>query len=113
VSQGTVDRALHNRPGISAETRERILLTARQLGYRPDQLASSLVRGRTMTIGLVLFDLYNRFFAQIASAVEENAKSRGYFVYLTLTRKDLGEEKSCIERLAGRRVDGLILCSVG
>ncbi len=65
-----------------------------------------------MTIGLVIFGLYNRFFAQLANAIEMSAREQGYFVYLTLTDRDKKVEKSCIEHLAGRQVDGLIICSV-
>ncbi len=112
VSQGTVDRALNNRPGISQKTRERILETAEKLGYRPHLLARSLAKGCTMTIGLVVFDLYNRFFAQLANAIESSARQQGYIVYLTLTDKDGDAEKACIEHLMSRQVDGLILFSV-
>lgn len=107
-----MDRALNNRPGISEKTRQRILETAEKLGYRPHLLARSLVKGQTMTIGLVILDLYNRFFAQLVNAIEENARQQGYFVYLTLTGKDGAVERSCIEHLMSRQVDGLILFTV-
>ncbi|MGE5557481.1 MAG: LacI family DNA-binding transcriptional regulator [Bacillota bacterium] len=112
VSRGTVDRALNGRPGINTATRERVLETARKYGYRADLLARSLVKGRTMTLGVVVFDLRNQFFAQLLSAIEAKARSEGYFSYLTLTGKDPGAERECLEHLAGRKVDGIILCSV-
>ncbi|HBQ63615.1 MAG TPA: hypothetical protein DD727_01540 [Clostridiales bacterium] len=111
VSQGTVDRALNNRPGINSETKMRILETARKMGYRPSQLARSLVKGESMTIGLVLFHLKNQFFSQLAEAIEIFAREYGYFTYLTLTHNKYETEKACIDHLYGRRVDGLILCS--
>ena len=107
-----MDRALNNRPGISEKTRKKILETTEKLGYRPHLLARSLVKGCTMTIGLVVFDLYNRFFAQLANAIEASARQQGYFVYLTLTAKDKDTEKACIEHLMSRQADGLILFSV-
>lgn len=113
VSRGTVDRALNNRPGIHPDLRAKILETAEKLGYRPNFLAQSLVKGRTMTLGVIVFDLYNRFFAQLINSTETRAKEDGYFVYLTLTGKALDVEKSCIGHLVDRKVDGLILCSVG
>lgn len=103
---------MNNRPGISEKTRKKILETAEKLGYRPHLLARSLVTGCTMTIGLVVFDLYNRFFAQLANAIEASARQQGYFVYLTLTDKDKETEKACIEHLMSRQADGLILFSV-
>jgi DNA-binding LacI/PurR family transcriptional regulator len=112
VSQGTVDRALNNRPGISKKTRRRILETAEKIGYRPHFLARSLAKGRTMTIGLIVLDLYNRFFAQLVNSIEYNARQQDYFVYLTLTGKDGNTEKACIEHLMSRQVDGLILLTV-
>lgn len=112
VSSGTVDRALNNRPGISEKTKKKIVEVAKELNYQPDFTARSLVMGRTMTIGIVLFDLYNRSFAQLMNAIEANARKRGYFVYITLTDKNPESEKKCIEYLINRKVDGIILFSV-
>jgi LacI family transcriptional regulator len=112
VSRGTVDRALHGRPGISPETRKKIIETAQKLGYRTNFVARSLVKGETKTLGVVAFDLYNRFFAQMVNAIEFRARELGYFIYLTLTNKDAEIEKKCIEHLVDRRVDGMLLCSV-
>lgn len=109
VSVGTVDRALNNRPGISPKTKARILQVAKEYNYRPDYVAQSLARGRTMTIGLVLFDLYNRSFAQLANAVEASARERGYSVDLVLTDKDPAIEKEVLNRLHARKSDGIIL----
>lgn len=111
VSRGTVDRALNDRPGINEGTKRLIKETAERLGYRPDFLARSLAKGRTMTLGLVLFDVHNRFFAELANSIEIRARERGYFLYLTLTDKKSHVERQCIEHLVERKVDGLILCS--
>src|SRR5690554_6695584 len=70
VSRGTVDRALNNKPRIKPETKERILKTAKELGYRPDLLARSLVKGKTMSLGVVVFDVRNRYFAQLLNSIE-------------------------------------------
>lgn len=107
-----MDRALNGRPGISDKTREKILETAERLGYRPHLPARSLVKGCSMTIGLIVFDLYNRFFAQLANAVENSARRHGYFMSLMLTGKDKNSERECIEHLMSRQADGLILFSV-
>ena len=77
VSQGTVDRALNNRPGISEKTRHRILQAAEENGYVKDMRASSLVSGKSGLLGLVLFDLRNEFFAQLATAAEARARELG------------------------------------
>ncbi len=112
VSTGTVDRALNNRTGISDKTKARILSIAEQMNYKPDYVAQSLARGRTMTIGVVLFDLYNRLFAQLLNAIESEARQRGYFVDVVLTDKQPETELSCLNHLVNRKVDGIILFSV-
>lgn len=112
VSTGTVDRALNNRTGISDKTKARILSIAEQMNYKPDYMAQSLARGRTMTIGVVLFDLYNRLFAQLMNAIENEARQRGYFIDVVLTNKQPETELSCLHHLVNRKVDGIILFSV-
>jgi len=112
VSRGTVDRALHGRKGISPNTRKKILETAEKMGYRTNYIARSLAKGNTMTLGIVIFDLHNRFFAQLVNSIETKARDEGYFTYLTLTNKDMETEKKCIEHLVDRKVDGILLCSV-
>lgn len=112
VSTGTVDRALNNRTGISDKTKARILSIAEQMNYNPDYMAQSLARGRTMTIGVVLFDLYNRLFAQLMNAIESEARQRGYFIDVVLTNKQPETELSCLHHLVNRKVDGIILFSV-
>lgn len=112
VSRGTVDRALNNRPGVNEATKQRILETAQQLGYRPHFLAQSLVKGKTMTIGVVVFDINNQLFPQLISAIESRAREVGYFLILTLTGKNPDIERECLHHLADRKVDGIILLSV-
>lgn len=112
VSRGTVDRALNNKGRISSETKEKILKAAEDMGYRPDLLARSLVKGRTMSIGVVVFDILNRYFAQMVNAIEFEAKKRGYFVNIALQEKDPDMEIQLINSLVDRRMDGIILCPV-
>ncbi|MFC0473705.1 LacI family DNA-binding transcriptional regulator [Halalkalibacter kiskunsagensis] len=112
VSAGTVDRALNNRTGISEKTRKKVLKVAEEMNYQPDYTARSLVIGKTMTIGVVLFDLYNRSFAQLLNAIELKARELGYFVYITLSDKKPENEINCIDYLVNRKVDGIILFTV-
>ena len=67
VSQGTVDRALHNRGKINPQTREYILSVAREYDYIPN--VQNANRGNSMLIGVVLFDLYNEFFSKLAMSL--------------------------------------------
>lgn len=112
VSRGTVDRALNNRPGVNEETKQKIMETAERLGYRPHFLAQSLVKGKTMSIGVVVFDLHNRLFPQLIHVIESRAREMGYFLYLTMTNKDPAIENDCMRHLADRKVDAMILMSV-
>lgn len=112
VSIGTVDRALHNRTGIKPETKEKILKVAKELGYRPHHLARSLRQGKTMTIGVVVFDLDNQFFSQLVTAIEARAVELGYFVYLAITDDDPKEEIDYLDSLSSLHVDGIILFPV-
>ncbi len=109
VSLGTVTRALKDRPGIKTQTKEKILRVSGELGYRPDLVARSLRMGKTMTIGIIVYDLDNRFFSQLVNALERAAKESGYFFYLTLSNHNLDEERRCFERLAAMNVDGILV----
>lgn len=112
VSRTTVLRALNNQGRISEETKEKILKTAKELGYRPDLLARGLVKGRTMYIGVVVFDVKNQYFAQMLSAIETEAQKQGYSVNITLHDKNKTKELELIRKLADYRMDGLILSPV-
>ncbi len=112
VSIGTVDRALNNRPEISARTRERILAAARRLGYRPHLLARGLVTGTTMSIGVVMPNLRNPFFSELVEVIHTKARKAGYRLYLMLSEFNRQEEIESMNRLRGLHVDGIILCPV-
>lgn len=110
VSQGTVDRALHDRAGIDPKTKERILSAAREYEYIPRKNASG---GRSMLIGVVLYDLYNAFFSKLAMSLVEKAKADGYSVIFLFSNKNIGEEKSALDYFNYIGVDGIVLFSCG
>lgn len=112
VSRTTVDRALKNKPGISDETRRRILDLARQYEYRPNYLASSLSTGRTKAVGIIVFDLYNQHFAYMVSAVERYFAQKGIFTYICLSEKNQRREWDLIDSLIDRQVDGILLVPI-
>lgn len=109
VSRTTVTRALYNQGRISEETRQRVLDAARELGYHPDLLARSLVKGRSMTIGIVLCDLKNMFFSYVIDAMEPAAREKGYVLNITLHDNDAALEKEIIDHLSGYKIDGMII----
>ena len=113
ISVGTVDRALNNRSGISEKTKKKILEAAEILNYHPNHTGRSLAKGRTMTIGVVCFDLCNNFFPELIDTIEARAKEKGFFIYLILTHRDFSLEEDGISYLCERQVDGIILFPVG
>lgn len=112
VSRMTVHRALTDTGRINPQTKEMILRTARENGYRPDLLARGLVKGQTLYIGVVVLDVNNRYFSQMLSAITAKARELGYFVNITLHEKNKEMEREQLERLADYHVDGIILSSV-
>lgn len=111
VSQGTVDRALHNRGEINPKTKEYILSVAREYDYKPS-LPVSGEQG-SMLIGVVLFDLYNEFFSKLAMSLVHAAKQVGYSIIFQFSGKDAQTERKTIDYFDCIGVDGIILFSVG
>ena len=112
VSQGTVDRALNNRSGISAATKQRILDAAKKYNYRPNIHARSIAGGKSMLIGVVVFDLHNQYFSDILTSIECCCAAKGYSTVVMLTEKSANKEIKCIENLHHMSVDGIVLCPI-
>jgi LacI family transcriptional regulator len=112
VSPAVVSYVLNSGPRpVSERARAAVLAAVKELGYRPDGLARSLKVGRTKTLGLVLPDASNPFFAELARAIEDAAYARGFAVMVCNSADDLEREHTYIASLAERRIDGLILIS--
>lgn len=111
VSVVTVSKVLRHQGNISAKTRERVLRKAKQLNYQTNWIARSLVTRRTYTVGLLLPDFTHPFFGEIAKAVAETVRTRGYHVIISYFEEDPSIEKSEVEALLARQVDGLIIAS--
>lgn len=111
VSLMTVSRAIRNRGDISAATRERVLEVAERLGYQPSGIARSLVTRHTGTLGLVMPDVANPFFSDLASGAEDAAYAEGYGLFLCNTNEDRHREQAQLRSLFEKRVDGVIICS--
>ena len=111
VSLMTVSRVINNKGDVSDETRQRILEIISTLDYRPSGIARSLATKETYTLGLVVPDVSNPFFADVTQGVEHLAHSNGYHVFLCNSGEDPQRELALIQSLEERRVDGLILCS--
>jgi LacI family transcriptional regulator len=108
VSVSTVSHVLSGNRPISEATRMRVMQTIAQLGYRPNRLAQGLVNKSRCSVGLLVPDLANPFFSNIAEAVEIAAHERGYSVILCNTNLDPTREADYLAVLLSRQVDGLI-----
>lgn len=111
VSLATVSRVINASAPVSEETRRRVLAAVGRLGFSPSLLASSLTRRRSQTLGLVVPDIGNPFFAELARSAEKTAAVRGYALFVCNTDGHAAQEASYIEALTRRRVDGLLLCT--
>ena len=110
VSQGTVDRALNNRKGINPKTKEKILAVAKEYGYRPNIHARSIAGGKSMLIGVVVFDLNNQYFSDILTNIQRYCSLKSYSTVIMFTDKERQKEIECIKSLYHMSVDGIVIC---
>jgi LacI family transcriptional regulator len=111
VSRQTVSRAINDMGEISPQTRARVLRIAEEMGYRPSGIARGLATRRTRTLGLVVPDVANPFFSDVARGAEHVAYTAGYNVFLCNTDEDPQRELAVLQSLEEKRVDGVVLCS--
>ena len=111
VSVVTVSKALRNHPDISKSTRNRILQRVKELGYRPNLTARSLVTGRSSLIGLIVPDLLHPFFVEIAKGLSLAIRERGYFLVVSSSEEDPELEQQEIEHMLAHRLDALVIAS--
>jgi LacI family transcriptional regulator len=109
VSIGTASKAMNAGGRLSAETRAKVLNAAKALDYRPNNLAQSLHRARSMTVGILSTDSFGRFTFPIVEALERRLSDRGIAVFMCNATDDPLRERRHIEQLLGKRVDGLIV----
>jgi LacI family transcriptional regulator len=111
VSVATVSHVINGTRFVEAETQERVRNAIKSLGYRPNLLARSLRRSETHTIGLIVPDNANPFFADFARVVEDTGFAEGYSVILCNSDRSETKEEVYIDVLLSKRVDGLIFIS--
>jgi LacI family transcriptional regulator len=111
LSQATVSKVLRKHPDISEKTRLRVLERVKELDYRPNTLARSLVTGRSYLIGFVAPTLIHPFFAEIARAISTAVRDKGYFLIVSSSEEDPELEREEISRLLSRRLDALVIAS--
>jgi len=109
VSPATASRVAGNYGYVSAEKRQKVLKAITELGYKPNRIARSMVTKSTQTVGLVVTDIQNPFFAQLARGVEDLIWEHGYTLILANTDENLQRENAILTSLQEKMVDGLIL----
>ena len=109
----TVSRVINNKPGVGDDLRQAIARLAAELDYQPNQIARNLATNFTTTVGLVVPDNTNPFFAQIARGVEDTAYKQSYNIFLVNILENPARERAALDSLWQKGVDGLILCSSG
>jgi LacI family transcriptional regulator len=112
VSTASVSRALSGADGVGETVRARVIAAAQALGYQPNDVARSLRTTRTQTVGLIIPDVVNPFFGELASAIEEAAHQYGYSVILCNANEQTERQDRYLELMLARRVEGLLLTPV-
>jgi LacI family transcriptional regulator len=113
VSVTSVSHVINGTRPVSDELRRRVLDAMGELGYRPNALARSLRRQKTHTIGMIVPDSANPFFAEVARGIEDTCFEQGYSVILGNSDGDLGKELLYTNVLAEKQVDGILFVAAG
>ncbi len=113
VSYATVSHVINNTRFVSDETRARVQQAMSELNYRPNAIARSLRNGRTNSIGMILPDSSNPYFAEIGRAIEDEAFNHGYSIILCNMELDPDKENFYVDVLIKKQVDGIIFVATG
>ena len=112
VSVSTVSRVLNGKSYVNEETRKIVTEAIRKTNYQPNALAQSLKMGRSNTICLMIPSIENLMFPKLTRGVEDEARKNGMTVFLCNTDEDAAIEKSYLETMKQRWIDGFIVCSL-
>jgi LacI family transcriptional regulator len=112
VSRAAASYVINGKPGVGPATRERVLAIAEELGFRPNRLARGLRQGHSKAIGLLLADVSNPFYTEIAAGVLDAARSLDYKVFLSNTGDDSRQQAGEAHALLDHRCDGLVFTTL-
>ena len=111
VGRATAARTLGNYGYVSPELKERVLAAAEKLGYRANALARSVSTGVSHTLGVIVADIGNPFFAGVVRGISDAARAAGFDVIVLSTLESVAEEQSAVGVLLDKRVDGMIIAT--
>lgn len=109
VSPATVSNVLGGTRGVRSDSRDLVMQAATALGYKSNHMASSLRRGNTRTIGVVVPNLANEFFSGLVTYWEAEAAKAGYEILVVASGDDVATETQRIQSIIARRVDGILI----
>lgn len=112
VNASTVSRALNGNYGVKQQTRDHVKLVAKEMGYRPNRVARGLVTGRSQSLALIVSNIRNPFFAEVARGAEDAAQKAGMDLILCNSDLDLDKQMRYVQSLLEKRVDGIMMYSV-
>jgi len=104
-----VSLVMRESPRVSVESRKRVTAAASKLGYRPNLMARNLAARRTMTVGVLLNDLHNPWFAEVTDGIHSIAERHGYQLILASARRSVHLESRALDTFLATRVDGIIV----
>src|ERR1700679_1984287 len=113
ISAVTVSKVLRNHPDISSATRERVLQRVKELRYRPNLMARALVTGRTSLVALVVPDLLDSFFSEVAISLSLELRKQGYSILIAWTAEDAEVQLDEMEHLLSLGMDAMIVATSG
>ncbi|MGB3245345.1 MAG: LacI family DNA-binding transcriptional regulator [Sulfitobacter sp.] len=113
VSRSAVSRVFTPGASVAPSTAAKVRVAARELGYRPNVLARSLITGRSHIIGLVVAYFENQFYPEAVEKLSKSLQERGYHVLVFMASNDETATQKVIDELLDYQVDGIIAASVG
>lgn len=113
ISTSTVSRALNHKGRMSKEMRRKILDTAKQLHYQPNEIARELKMQRSFTIGVIVPDVSNEFYARLLKSIDQELWNFGYSIIICDTDEKVEREQHYFELLKAKMVSGMIISSAG
>ena len=111
VSHSTVSRALRDHPTIALETITRIKIIAADMGYVPSAVARGLKTKRSQALGVIVNRIDDPFFSEILQGIEDVLQEAGYSLFVAASNRDPTREKTIVQAMRERQVDGVIVCT--
>ncbi|MGD6872967.1 catabolite control protein A [Sutcliffiella horikoshii] len=111
VSMATVSRVVNGNPNVKPTTRKKVLEAIERLGYRPNAVARGLASKKTTTVGVIIPDISNIFYAELARGIEDIATMYKYNIILSNSDQNVDKELHLLNTMLGKQVDGIVFMS--